>query len=123
MPSSSPFFSTRPGSITVVTADGPSGPRALVRLAGEVDVLLRDQADAALAQVVALGLPVVIDLAEARLVGATALTFLVRCEDACSDAGLPYVVQHVTPHVARVLGALGLDAVLRHVEGLSTVSS
>lgn len=111
------------GSIATRVATGPDGRRLVVRLVGEIDVSLQEQADAALALVVDLRLPVVIDLADAALVGATGLTFLVRCERACRDVGVRCVVQHVTPNVARVLTALGLDAVLRRVEPGPVVAS
>lgn len=86
----------------------------VVRLSGEIDVSLRDQAGAALATVASAGLPVVLDLADALFVGATGLVFVVRCRRVCAEAGQPFVVRDVPLAVARVFAALGLqDALVR----------
>lgn len=85
----------------------------VVRLCGEIDVNLRDQASAALAQVVLGELPVVIDLADVRLVGATGVAFLLQCRRACDQVGLACTLRAVPPRIARVLASLDLDALAR----------
>ena len=82
----------------------------VVRLRGEIDVNLRDQASAALAQVVLGELPAVIDLADARLIGATGVAFLLQCRRACDQVGLSCTLRAVPPRIARVLASLDLDA-------------
>ncbi|MBD7917402.1 STAS domain-containing protein [Cellulomonas sp. Sa3CUA2] len=123
MPGSTPFSDPTSGSITTRVTTGADGRTLVVRLVGEIDVALQQQADAAMARVVELRLPVALDLADVSLLGATGLTFIARCEHSCADAGVRCVVQHVTPNVARVLTALGLDAVLRRVEPGPVVAS
>ena len=89
-----------------------SGGALVVRLRGEVDVLLAQEAERVAARVAAERLPVVLDLAGVELLGATGLALLTRCRDACEDAGVGCSVRDVPESVARLLTVLGLDAVL-----------
>ncbi|MCC2313927.1 STAS domain-containing protein [Cellulomonas xiejunii] len=95
----------------------------LVRLRGEIDVSLRDEAARALAQVRDAREPVTLDLAQVRLLGAPGLALLVQCEEACSQRGLPCVLQNVPPQAARVLAALELADLLRGAEARKSVLS
>jgi anti-sigma B factor antagonist len=94
-----------PSSSITVSSDGSD---TVVRLSGEIDVALRDEASAALAQVAVARGSVVLDLTDARLVGATGLAFVVQCRRACTESGVPFEVRHVPPAVARVFAALDL---------------
>lgn len=84
----------------------------VLRLQGEIDVTLRDEADRALDEALAAGLPVVLDLSEVSLIGATGLGLLLQCARACEQAGQPCSISDMPPAVVRVIVALGLDAVL-----------
>lgn len=96
------------GNITVQQQPGS----VVLRLEGEIDVNLRDEASRALSEALAPGLPVVLDLSGVTLIGATGLGFLLQCAHACQEAGLPCSVSDVPPTVVRVLVALGLDSFL-----------
>ncbi len=93
--------------------------RTVVLLVGEIDVSLQDQVGSALGQVVTAGLPVVLDLSRARLVGATGVAFLLQATRVCAALGVPCVVRDVPHHVEVVLAALGLgDALPRDTGAL-----
>ena len=100
---------TDPGSITVTTVDS----RTVVRLAGEIDLSLQDDASRALARVALGGLPVTLDLSQVTLLGATGIAFLVQCERLCRESGTRCVLLGLPSQVRLVLGGLGLDTVLR----------
>lgn len=97
--------------LSTITVD-PGGDITVVRLCGEIDVSLRDQAGAALTLLASARGTVVLDLTDARFVGATGVAFVVQCRRVCADAGLPFVVRRVPPALARLFAALGLDEVL-----------
>lgn len=89
----------------------------VLRLQGEIDVTVHDEADRALDEALAAGLPVVLDLSGVTLIGATGLALLLQCARACEQAGLPCSVSDMPPVVVRVLVALGLDVVVPHRNG------
>ena len=99
-----------PVSGTITVEQRPDS--VVLRLQGEIDVTLRDAADRALDEALAARLPVVLDLSEVTLIGATGLGLLLQCARACEQAGQPCSVSDMPPAVVRVLVALGLDAVL-----------
>jgi len=100
---------TDAGSITVTTA----GSRTVVRLAGEIDVSLQDEAGRVLARIALGGLPVTLDLSQVSLLGATGIGFLVQCERLCRESGAGCVVLGLPSQVRVVLGGLGLNTVLQ----------
>ena len=100
---------TDAGSITVTTARS----RTVVRLTGEIDLTLQDEASRALARIALGGLPVTLDLSQVSLLGATGIAFLVQCERLCRESGAGCVVLGLPQQVRLVLGGLGLDTVLR----------
>ncbi|UZN03947.1 STAS domain-containing protein [Cellulomonas sp. S1-8] len=114
-----PSYASLPGSVTVE----PHGSVTLVRLRGEIDISLRDQASSALPRLLDPRLPVEVDLAEVRLLSATGLSFLVQCKDACTRAGLSCVLRGVPAHVAVVLAAAELTAYLGDDDRHGRVSS
>ena len=108
---------TDPGSITVTTLDSCT----VVRLAGEIDLSLQDEASRALARVALGGLPVTLDLSQLTLLGATGIAFLVQCERLCRESGARCVLLGLPSPVRLVLGGLGLDTVLQ-LEGTGDVA-
>jgi anti-anti-sigma factor len=86
------------------------GDVAVVRLCGEIDGALQEQADAALEWVLAEGRPVVVDACSTLFVDSSGIAFLVRCAHACARAGLTLTLRDAPPQMAQVLTMLGLDA-------------
>lgn len=101
------------GTIAVERRDGS----VVLRLQGEIDVTVRDAADRALDEALGSGRPVVLDLSEVTLIGATGLGLLLQCARACEQAGLPCSISDMPPAVVRVIVALGLDGVLERRGG------
>jgi anti-anti-sigma factor len=93
------------GTITV----GSDGGRTVVRLSGEVDVSLRDEASRALAAALTEGAPVVLDLGEVTFIDSTGLAFLIQCRRACEQTGQACTLRDVPESTRYVLGLLGLD--------------
>ncbi len=84
----------------------------VVRLTGEIDGALRQQADAAVAVAVAAARPVVLDAAGIRFIDSTGIAFLVRCATACTRAGLDVRLLDPPDHLVALLRMLGLDGLL-----------
>ncbi|MBO0921851.1 STAS domain-containing protein [Cellulomonas sp. zg-ZUI222] len=95
----------------------------VVHLSGEIDISLRDEARDALAEIAEAGLPVVVDLAEVRLLGAPGIAFLLQCERICAETGVEYGVRDVPAVVARLLDVLGLGSVLHRDGSRMSMSS
>ncbi len=86
--------------------------RTRVRLAGEVDGSTRGLSAAALARVVARGVPVELDLAGVRFLDSAGVALLVRCWRTCTEAGVPCAVTVVSEPAERVLRLVGLAGAL-----------
>lgn len=93
------------GSITV----GTEGGRTVVRLRGEVDASLRDEASRALAVALTDGVPVVLDLGAVTFIDSTGLAFLIQCRRACAQTGQDCTLTDVPDSTRYLLGLLGLD--------------
>ena len=97
-----------PHSITVQD----DGPVTQLRLRGEIDVALRDQAGRALATALTRGAPVRVDLGEVTFIDSAGVAFLVQCHRACTQAELDCVLVDVPDQAMKVLEMLGLTSVL-----------
>lgn len=95
-------------TITTERTDGVT----TVRLVGEIDLSLRDQAAAAVDAVRAAAQPVVLDMAGVTFVDSSGVSFLLQCRKACARDGLGFQVREVPPRARRVLEVLGLVDVL-----------
>lgn len=84
-------------------------PRAtVVRLWGEIDVALRDEASAAMASALQRNLPVVIDTREVSFIDSTGIAFLVQFYNIGSAEGLAVSLPDAPERVTSVLEMLGL---------------
>lgn len=95
-------------TITTTAQDGIT----LVRLRGEVDMAVREQAGGALHEVATSGRPVVVDLGDVTFLDSTGVAFLLRCLRVAQEQGVSCVLRAVPDGVARVLRVLGLAEVL-----------
>ncbi|GHG51241.1 hypothetical protein GCM10011331_14630 [Flavimobilis marinus] len=84
-------------------------PRAtVVRLWGEIDVALRDEASAAMASALQRNLPVVIDTRDVSFIDSTGIAFLVQFYNIGSAEGLAVSLPDAPERVTSVLELLGL---------------
>lgn len=81
----------------------------VVRLTGEIDGALRDQASAALSRVLTQEAPVVLDTADVRFIDSAGVAFLMQCAASARDLGLPVSLPTPARCVADVLAALGVQ--------------
>ncbi len=95
---------------SITTRD--DGVVTTVRLVGEIDVTVRDQSRRAVADVVARGLPVVLDMSGVRFIDSSGVAFLLQCHRTCTSAGLDCRLRDVPRQAEVVLRVLGLDTVL-----------
>lgn len=86
----------------------PEGGVTVIRLCGDIDGALREQADAVLDWVLAEGAPVVVDGCGMRFVDSCGIAFLLRCARACEQAGLTLTVRNAPQQLTEVLDMLGL---------------
>lgn len=94
-----------------ITVDD-DGTVTRVRLSGEIDAMVRNQAAEAVERVVDGRLPVVLDLGRVRFLDSTGVTFLLRLREVSVRAGLTCELEDVPDRVATVLAVLGLADVL-----------
>ncbi len=91
------------GSIHVEPADG----RTVIRLVGEIDAALRDQASAGMAAALVAGLPVLLDATRATFVDSSGIAFVLQLNLAASEAGLPVRLLDPRRVLADVLAVVG----------------
>ncbi|QZN84200.1 STAS domain-containing protein [Cellulomonas sp. C5510] len=89
-----------------------SGGETVVRLVGEIDLSVRDQAAGALSAVQRAGRPVVLDLSGVTFLDSSGVSFLLQCRKACARDGLAFQLRDVPGRARRVLEVLGLVDVL-----------
>lgn len=80
----------------------------VVRLAGEIDASLREEASRALAELLTRRTAVVVDLGQVRFIDSTGIAFLLQCQHACQEVGLGLALRDLPDQAARTLDALGL---------------
>jgi len=93
------------GTITVHDEHGCTR----VRLTGEIDAALREDASRAMRRVVSGDEPVVVDLAEVTFIDSSGVAFLVQCSMACEQLRLPCELRNVPEQASQVLTVLGLS--------------
>jgi anti-anti-sigma factor len=109
------------GAITLVETERAT----TVRLSGEVDASLREDADAAWDRVVQRELPVVIDCSTMTFIDSSGLGFIIRCGDRGRILDLPVVLVDPSALLLRMLQVLGVEQlfeVSESVEGLDRLS-
>lgn len=93
------------GSISIVEGPGVT----TVRLVGEVDAALREDADAAWDRLTARESPVVIDCSELSFIDSSGLGFVIRCGDRGRILDLPVTLVEPSPLLVRMLQVLGVE--------------
>ena len=81
---------------------------SVVRLWGEVDVLLRDQASAALVRLLERGGPYVIDLADVTFIDSSGLAFIIQLHRLAGDEGTHLVLRDPPTLVLDLLDLMGV---------------
>jgi anti-anti-sigma factor len=96
------------GDIKVDT--GPSA--VVVYLSGDITIALREAASAALAQVLQLGRPLLIDARAVTSIDAAGLAFLLQVVTSCEQVNLPVCILDPAAALRELLAVLGLDRVV-----------
>lgn len=97
------------GGIDVVD----DAPRPTVRLWGDVDASLRDQASSAMVRLIKQGGPYVIDLAEVSFIDSSGLAFMLQLHRVAADEGTFTVLRNPPVIVLELLDVLGLNEEFR----------
>jgi len=84
----------------------------VVDVGGEVDIETAPRMRAALAAAVDAGLPVVVDLGGVTFMDSFGFGVLAAAHERGAQAGTPVLLRAVSQRIRRLLGVLGLDAVL-----------
>jgi len=95
---------------TIALAEEPE--RTVVVLKGEIDVALRAEASAALANALERDLPVVIDASEVTFADSTGIAFLVQFVTIGHDEGLDVTLHDPPQVIVEVLDMLGVRELL-----------
>ncbi|HEY0187891.1 MAG TPA: STAS domain-containing protein [Cellulomonas sp.] len=95
----------RHGGIDVTTAGGCT----LVRLWGEVDVALREDASASMARALASTDPIVVDATGVTFIDSSGLAFVLQLHLAASETGQPLTLRDPHRELVDRLALLGLD--------------
>lgn len=98
-----------PGGIEVIDAV----PRSTVRLWGDVDASLRDQASHAMVTLIKRGGPFVIDLEAVSFIDSSGLAFMLQLHRVSADEGTATVLRNPPVIVLELLDVLGLTEEFR----------
>jgi anti-anti-sigma factor len=85
---------------------------ALVRLWGEVDATLRDQASAAMVELLRRGGPYVVDVAELTFIDSSGVAFILQLHRLAMDEGSTAVLRDPSGLVTDVLKLIGLSGAI-----------
>lgn len=97
------------GGIDVVTGEG----RTLVRMWGEVDGSLRDQASASMSLVLMASAPVLVDATDVTFIDSSGLAFVLQLHLAAAESGQRVVLRDPNGAVTDLLAMIGMsDAIL-----------
>jgi anti-anti-sigma factor len=83
-----------------------------VRLWGDVDAGLRDQASQAMLRCLERGVPVVIDVADVTFIDSSGLAFVLQLHKVGEDEGMPVVVRNPPVLMLDLLEMLGMGEVI-----------
>ena len=98
-------------------SDVTAGPHAtVVRLGGDLDLLVEHELTGVLTDVARQGQPVVIDMAEVTLLDSSGMRALVLAQAACTKAGTTLSLRAVPGQIRRLLEIVGFDATMPIVE-------
>jgi len=90
-----------------------AGPdETVVRLEGDIDIALRDEAGLAMAAVLAHDARVVVDASDATFVDSSGIAFVLQLQHAVTEAGLRVSLRDPHRVVRDVLEVLGVDTLL-----------
>ena len=95
--------------------------RSVVRLWGDVDALLRDQASAALVQLLERGGPYVVDVADVTFIDSAGLAFILQLHRVAGDEGTHVVLRDPPTLVMDMLDLLGIGIPFEFSTGRSPV--
>ncbi|MDT0166311.1 STAS domain-containing protein [Actinotalea sp. AC32] len=102
--------------LTEEPADGidvvDEGHRLLVRLRGEIDAGLREQASHAMVECMQRDLPVVADLAAVTFIDSSGLAFLLQLHKVGLEEGRPLVLRDPQPNVLELLDMIGMGGLM-----------
>ena len=86
-----------------------SGPsHTLVRLCGDVDATLRDEASAAMGQALGSSLPVLFDASDLRFIDSTGIAFVLQLRMAAREAGMAVSIWDPNRVVLDLLETIGM---------------
>lgn len=94
------------GGLALVT-DG--GDESLVRMWGDVDATLRDQASEVMSAVIQRGDRVVVDASEVEFIDSSGLAFILQLVNVSDEAGRPVVLRDPPALVLEMFDMLGLS--------------
>jgi len=97
-----------PGGIEIVEADG----RACVRLWGDVDATLRDQASAAMVVLAKQGGPYVVDVADVTFIDSSGIAFILQLHRLASEEGSTAILRDPPGLVTNMLELIGLTGTI-----------
>ncbi|GGC01997.1 STAS domain-containing protein [Cellulomonas carbonis] len=104
------------GPVLDEPADGidvaDEGHRLLVRLRGEIDAGLREQASRAMVECMQRDLPVVADLAAVTFIDSSGLAFLLQLHKVGLEEGRPLVLRDPQANVLELLDMIGMGGVM-----------
>ncbi|WP_028051182.1 STAS domain-containing protein [Cellulomonas sp. URHD0024] len=92
-----------------VEAEGCS---SVIVLVGEIDVALRDEASASMAQALVTGSPMIIDTTLATFIDSSGLAFVLQLSRAASEAGIAVSLRDPHRVLTDVLEMIGLGGEL-----------
>lgn len=85
-----------------------NGPESRIRLWGDVDATLREQAGLVMAEVVLRSGAVVVDASEVGFIDSTGLAFVLQLVRVGEEEGLEVVLQDPPPHVMDLVHLIGM---------------
>jgi len=103
------------GVLRVAATTGLDG-RPVVALTGELDIATAHEVAARLADALAEGKGLVVDLGELRFIDSTGISTLLVAHKCALDGGHVLVLRAPVPNVRKTLSLVGLDQVFR-IEG------
>lgn len=90
-----------------------SATTTVVRLTGDIDADVREDASRALAAALTGGRPVVVDTSALTFIDSSGIAFLIQCARSCAQVDLPFSLPDPPAHLATLIDVLGLATVLR----------
>ncbi|TQL02097.1 STAS domain-containing protein [Cellulomonas sp. SLBN-39] len=86
--------------------------RAVVRLVGEIDASLRDEASASMGMALMSGVPVVVDATDATFIDSSGVAFVLQLHLAATEAQVPLTLRDPRGVLRDVLEIIGLSGAI-----------